>query len=109
MFTELITEQKRIQEALLQAKEVAETATRAKSEFLANMSHEIRTPMNAIVGMADLLGETSLTDEQGKYVRIFRNAGQNLMTLLNDILDLSKVEAKQVELERIRFRSAGRD
>lgn len=103
MFTELITEQKRIQEALVQAKEVAETATRAKSEFLANMSHEIRTPMNAIVGMADLLGETSLTDEQGKYVRIFRNAGQNLMTLLNDILDLSKVEAKQVELERIHF------
>lgn len=103
IFTELITERKRIQEALLQAKEMAETATRAKSEFLANMSHEIRTPMNAIVGMADLLGETSLTDEQGKYVRIFRNAGQNLMTLLNDILDLSKVEAKQVELERIHF------
>ena len=103
IFTELITERKQIQEALLQAKEVAETATRAKSEFLANMSHEIRTPMNAIVGMADLLGETSLTDEQGKYVRIFRNAGQNLMTLLNDILDLSKVEARHIELERIRF------
>jgi|GEM_PF-1034711 len=103
MFTELITERKQIQEAMLQAKDAAETATRAKSEFLANMSHEIRTPMNAIVGMADLLGETSLTDEQGKYVRIFRNAGQNLMTLLNDILDLSKVEAKQVELERIHF------
>jgi PAS domain S-box-containing protein len=103
IFTELITERKQIQEALLQAKDVAETATKAKSEFLANMSHEIRTPMNAIVGMADLLGETSLTDEQGKYVRIFRNAGQNLMTLLNDILDLSKVEAKHVELERIHF------
>jgi PAS domain S-box-containing protein len=103
IFTEVITERKQIQEALLQAKDAAETATRAKSEFLANMSHEIRTPMNAIVGMADLLGETSLTDEQGKYVRIFRNAGQNLMTLLNDILDLSKVEAKQIELERIHF------
>jgi two-component system sensor histidine kinase/response regulator len=103
MFTEVITERKRIQEALLQAKEVAESATRAKSEFLANMSHEIRTPMNAIVGMAELLGETSLTDEQGKYVRIFRNAGQNLMTLLNDILDLSKVEAKHIVLERIHF------
>jgi len=67
------------------------------------MSHEIRTPMNAIVGMAELLAETALTEEQGKYVRIFRNAGHALMTLLNDILDFSKVEAKHVELERIPF------
>jgi two-component system, sensor histidine kinase and response regulator len=103
IYTELITERKQIQEALLQAKEAAEAATRTKSDFLANMSHEIRTPMNAIVGMAELLGETSLTEEQGKYVRIFRNAGHTLMTLLNDILDLSKVEAKHVELERIPF------
>ena len=67
------------------------------------MSHEIRTPMNAIMGIADLLAKTPLSPEQDKYVQIFRRAGDNLLNLINDILDLSKVEASQLELERTGF------
>ena len=80
-----------------------ERATRAKSDFLATMSHEIRTPLNAILGMADLLAETGLTEEQRKYVTVFQRAGANLLGLINDILDLSKVEAGQMELESVDF------
>ena len=86
-----------------EAKEAAVAATEAKSEFLANMSHEIRTPMNAILGMADLLWESPLSSEQKKYVKIFRNAGESLLDIINDILDISKVEAGQIELEEIPF------
>jgi len=81
----------------------SEEAARAKSAFLANMSHEIRTPMNAIIGMAELLWETPLTLDQREYVRIFRAAGDTLLNLINDILDLSKVEAGHLELEEIAF------
>jgi signal transduction histidine kinase/CheY-like chemotaxis protein len=80
-----------------------ERATQAKSEFLARMSHEIRTPMNALLGMAELLWETSLGADQREYVRIFRRAGDNLLAVINDILDFSKVEAGQVELENVDF------
>src|SRR5476651_2631702 len=98
-----VTERKVVEAELEQAKALAESASRTKSDFLASMSHEIRTPMNAIMGIADLLAKTPLSPEQDKYVQIFRRAGDNLLNLINDILDLSKVEASQLELERTGF------
>src|SRR4029450_6102554 len=98
-----VTERKRGEGEGNEAKAGAESASRTKSDFLASMSHEIRTPMNAIMGIADLLAKTALSPEQDKYVQIFRRAGDNLLNLINDILDLSKVEASQLELERTVF------
>ncbi len=88
---------------LLEASQSALSATRAKSEFLATMSHEIRTPMNAIVAMADLLQETPLSKEQQEYVGRFSRAATSLLDLINDILDISKIEAGQLELESLAF------
>lgn len=98
-----ITERKQKEVKLIEAKKAAEAANCLKSEFLANMSHEIRTPMNTILGMLDLLSETSLTEEQLNYLKASEKAGDALIHLIDDIIDLSKIEADQVEIEEINF------
>lgn len=89
--------------ALVKAREVAIKASQAKTDFLATMSHEMRTPLNAIVGMADVLWDSPLSEEQREYVRIFRRAGTSLNAMINGLLDLSRVESGHFELETIDF------
>src|SRR5262249_21192521 len=93
-----ITERRRDEDHMHRLRADAEAANRAKSEFLARMSHEIRTPLNVVIGMGDLLERTALNTEQRQYVRVFQKAGADLLTLINDLLDLSKAESGRMTL-----------
>ncbi len=94
---------KETEKQLILAKEIAEEATKVKADFLSNMSHEIRTPMNGIAGMIHLLGKTSLDDKQLEYIKKIKTASNNLLYMINDVLDFSKLEAGKLEVHKVDF------
>ncbi|MCR6651899.1 MAG: CHASE domain-containing protein [Cellvibrionaceae bacterium] len=98
-----LSQQKQAEQTLEDAREKAESASRAKSEFVANMSHEIRTPLNAVLGAAQLLERTPHSDDQTRYIRMIRSSGEALLGVINDILDFSKIEAGRMELTPMNF------
>ncbi|MDO7846710.1 PAS domain S-box protein [Hymenobacter sp. M29] len=102
-----VTPQKHLETNLREAKGLAEISTRAKQDFLANMSHEIRTPMNAILGMSQLLANTELSTAQARYLHAITASAENLLVIINDILDLSKIEAGRLAVEKIGFSVCG--
>lgn len=103
MIVKDITERRKIEEKLRKAKEMAEAANKMKTQFLANMSHEIRTPMNSILGFTDIMLEEETDEEKLEKLNIIKNAGKNLIKIINDILDLSKIEAGKLDILQSQF------
>ncbi|AXY75713.1 response regulator [Paraflavitalea soli] len=102
-----VSEQEKIEEELKDAKRQADESAHVKEQFLANMSHEIRTPINAVIGFTNLLQKTSLTQEQEQFVHLVQSASESLLTIINDILDISKIEAGMLRIEKSPFSLRG--
>ncbi|MDG0793436.1 PAS domain S-box protein [Cohnella ginsengisoli] len=102
-----ITSRKQAERSLIEAKEAAERTSRARMEFLTYMSHEVRTPLNGVIGVLDLLRESGLTSEQSELAEVMANNGDMLMQIVNDVLDLSRIEAGRMELEQELFLLGG--